>query len=247
VDRKPCIAEENKSELDQLPDVWQPKAGLGNRRERGNRLGHDRSAGHLDLGLHLADGAGLVGAVARDVAGLAALVASLAGGVEWAAVGGGAVTRDVAELAAGIALHRLRLAVASKVVRAAALVACCRTGSADESAPHGSKAAAGDHAASTSPGDRGVRAVASQMANRIAVVAPVAGAGAAQTERRALGLDVSETLAVVALLRFGGAGHRALVRLVVWLLAVVAEPMRRGAGLGMVAKLTALVARPTRN
>jgi hypothetical protein len=67
----------------------------------------------------------------------------------------------VAELAAGITLHRLRLAIASKVVRAAALVACCRTGSADKAAaPYGGKATAGDHATSAEPGGRGVRAVA---------------------------------------------------------------------------------------
>jgi hypothetical protein len=174
VDRKPYIAKKINPNLTDSPMCGSHGRGLGNRRERGNGLGHDGSAGHVDLGLHLADGANLVGAVARDVAGLTALVASLAG-------------------------------------------------------------------------DRGVGAVASQVANRIAVVAPVAGAGAAQAEGRALGLDVSETLAVVALLRLSGAGHGALVRLVVWLLAVVAEPMRRGAGLGMVAKLTTLVARPTRN
>ena len=149
--------------------------GLRNRRQRGPGLGDDGSAGHVDLGLHLADWAGLVGTVAGDVAGLAALVASLTGGVERAAVGGGAVAGDVAELAAGIALHRLRLAITSKVVRAAALVACCRTGSADESAaPYGGKATAGDHAASAGAGDRGVRAVAlrrSSVSNQMAMSA----------------------------------------------------------------------------
>lgn len=59
----------------------------------------------------------------------------------------------------------------------------------------------------------------SQVTDRVAVVAPVAGAGPAQAQRGALGLDVSQTLAVVALLALGGAGHRALVRLVIWLLA----------------------------
>jgi hypothetical protein len=57
------------------------------------------------------------------------------------------------------------------------------------------------------------------MANRIAVVAPVASTSAAQAESRALSLNVAQALAVVALLRLGGAGHGALVRLVVWLLA----------------------------
>jgi hypothetical protein len=107
------------------------------------------------------------------------------------------------------------------------------------------------------------------MANRVAVVAPVvSGCAAAQTQGRALGLDVAETLAVVALLRLGGARHGALVRLMVGLLAclipmsatvpagswgriaervrtVVAEAVRRDTLVGLVAELTALVARAT--
>jgi len=86
------------------------------------------AAAQVDIGQQLA----LLGAVARYVARLAALVARLAGRVEGPAVGGGAVARDVAELAAGIALHRLRLAVASKVVWPAALVARGRTSAAAE-------------------------------------------------------------------------------------------------------------------
>ena len=59
------------------------------------------------------------------------------------------------------------------------------------------------------------------MANTVAVVAPVAEtrSAAVQAEGGALSLDVTETLAVVALLRLGGARHGALVRLVVGLLA----------------------------
>lgn len=64
-----------------------------------------------------------VRAVARDVSGLRALVAHLAGGAQRAAVGGGAVARDVAQLTTGIALHGLSLAVTGKVVGTAALVA----------------------------------------------------------------------------------------------------------------------------
>jgi hypothetical protein len=106
------------------------------------------------------------------------------------------------------------------------------------------------------------------VSDGVAVVAPVAGTGTAQAKCRALGLDVTQALAVVALLALGGARHRALIGLVVRLLAcsgvstwtaarrrrvqwagrtVVAEPMGGGAGLGVVAKLTALVARPTRD
>jgi hypothetical protein len=59
------------------------------------------------------------------------------------------------------------------------------------------------------------------MADAIAVVAPVVetGSAAVQAEGRALSLDVPEPLAVVALLRLGGARHGALVGLVVGLLA----------------------------
>jgi hypothetical protein len=198
----------------------------------------------------------------------------------------------VSELAAGIALHGLRLAVTSKVVRAAALVAGRLAGAADKASPCLAEAAAADGSAPVEAGNRGVGAGAlekkksayvggfslsrtggggthSQVANRVAVVAPVvSGCAAAQTQGRALGLDVAETLAVVALLRLGGARHGALVRLMVGLLAcspmsatvpgrvlwancgegvrtVVAEAVRRDTLVGLVAELTALVARAT--
>lgn len=76
----------------------------------------------VDLGV-----GGLLGAIARDVASLAALVASLASSVQGAAVGGSAIPGDVAELAASIALHGLRLAVTSEMVGATALVASSGT------------------------------------------------------------------------------------------------------------------------
>lgn len=224
--------------------VWGTKDGrLGDRRDGGNRRGRHGLGViiiHVHLGgLNLVIRAGPLGAVTRDVAGLTALVARLAGRVERPTVRGGAVARDVAELAASIALHRLRLAVASEVVRATALVARRRT-RAGESAPPGAEAATTDDPTSADTGNRGVGAVTlkqrqlvpcrihlpmmgrkthSQVAHGIAVVASVAGAGAAQAESRALGLNVPETLAVIALLRLCGARHRALVRFVVRLLA----------------------------
>jgi hypothetical protein len=57
------------------------------------------------------------------VTSLAAAVASLASGVQWAAIGSGAVTGDVTKLAAGVALLGLSLAVTGKVVGSTALVA----------------------------------------------------------------------------------------------------------------------------
>lgn len=72
----------------------------------------------VDLGV-----GGLLGAIARDVASLTALVAGLTSSVQGAAVGGSAIPGDVAELSASIALHGLSLAVTSEVVGATALVA----------------------------------------------------------------------------------------------------------------------------
>lgn len=65
---------------------------------------------------------------------LTAAVASLASGVEGAAVRSGAVARDVAELAAGVALHGLSLAITGEVVGATALVAGSRARAASEAA-----------------------------------------------------------------------------------------------------------------
>lgn len=70
------------------------------------------------------------GAVARNVTGLATLVADLAGLAQRATVGGGAVTGDVTKLAAGIALHGLGLAVAGEVVGTTTLVAHSSAGEA---------------------------------------------------------------------------------------------------------------------
>ena len=63
-------------------------------------------------------------AISADMSSLTAPVARLASLVERSTVRGRAVPGDVSKLAASIALHGLSLAVASKVVRAAALVAC---------------------------------------------------------------------------------------------------------------------------
>ncbi|KAH6962282.1 hypothetical protein BKA56DRAFT_181374 [Ilyonectria sp. MPI-CAGE-AT-0026] len=82
----------------------------------------DDLRGNLAPGVRVGDGV-LLSAVPRDVASLATLVAGLSSSIERTAVGGGAVARDVAQLAAGVALHGLSLAVAGKVVRTTALVA----------------------------------------------------------------------------------------------------------------------------
>jgi hypothetical protein len=189
----------------------------------------------VDLGL---------GALARDVAGLAAAVAGFSSRVERAAVGSGAVAGDVAELAAGIALHGLSLAVARIVIGTSTLVASGWTSTsavaAAESAissTHTAAAAAGAHA--------GVGTSTGKMAGLAASIAASAGGAAAQAQGRAVSLVVSKALAVIALLGLGSARVRAGVGLVSRLLAVVAQALRRRADLGVVADVAALVARTT--
>lgn len=182
------------------------------------------------------------------MASLTALVAGLAGSVQGAAVRSSAIPGDVAELAASIAFHGLCLAVASEVVGATALVACSGTRAvgeasttiaADETATaHGSTAAHTRIA--------GVGASTSQVAGLAAVVASATGGSAAQAESRAVGLDMAQSLAVVALLRLSRARERAAVGLVARLLAVVAKALSRGANLGVVANVATLVASTTR-
>lgn len=108
---------------------------LSNRGNGGNGGSSETRASVVNVQvilLDLAVGVGLVGAVARDVAGLAALVAGLAGSVERAAVRSRAIAGDVAELAASVALHGLSLAVACEMVGSAALVAGSGTSTANE-------------------------------------------------------------------------------------------------------------------
>lgn len=203
------------------------------------------------------------------MAGLTALVASLASGVEGTAVGGGAVAGDVAELAAGVALHGLSLAITGKVVGATALVAGGGTRAAGEAATGEAAVTATAHGGTTAHGTRADRVGAgtlehvstqeygvcsrgaeaqtySKMAGLAAVVAAAAGGVAGEAQSRAVGLDVAKTLAVVALLGLGGARKRAAVGLVAGLLAVVAETLRGGADLGVVADVATLVASTTR-
>lgn len=53
------------------------------------------------------------------------------------------------------------------------------------------------------------------VAELLAVVATTSGTSAADTESRAVSLDMSETLAVIALLGLGSAWERAFARLVI--------------------------------
>lgn len=84
------------------------------------------------------------------------------------------------------------------------------------------------------------------MTGLAAVIAATGSSVAAQAQSRAVGLDVTKTLAVVALLGLSGARKRAAVGLVAGLLAVVAKALRGGADLGVVADVATLVAGTTR-
>lgn len=61
---------------------------------------------------------------------------------------------------------------------------------------------------------RGCRVAYSKVAGLAAVIAATAGTGTAQTEGRAVGLDVAKTLTVVALLGLSSARQRAAIGLV---------------------------------
>jgi len=133
-----------------------PLCRLGNGGNRGNRRrsgGDGRSVVHIDIVVDFTVGV-LLGAVARDVTSLAALIAGLASSVKGTAVGGGAVSGDVAELAASVALHSLGLAITSEVVRTTALVAGGRSGSTGEATSAEAEAATA-HGGTTAHVDAG--------------------------------------------------------------------------------------------
>jgi hypothetical protein len=104
------------------------------------------------------------------------------------------------QLAAGIALHGLSLAVTGKVVGTTALVAGGRARTASEASPSEASETTTGRGNSTSHTSTRVGAVAGQMAGVTAAVASSAGTSSAQAESGAVSLDVSEALAVVALL-----------------------------------------------
>jgi hypothetical protein len=100
--------------------------------DRSHRSLGSRNAANIDFRGNLAVGV-LLGAVARDMAGLTALIASLAGSVQRAAIGSGTVAGNVTEFTTSIALHSLSLAITGIVVGTTTLVACGRTRAASES------------------------------------------------------------------------------------------------------------------
>ena len=149
-------------------------------------------------------------AFARDVASLAAAVAGLSGSVQGSSVRRGAV--------------------ASEMVRSSTLVAgrgACAGVASTESAIAAARAtASSNRAASVGAGAllyvsililSQVRLLSYRKVTRLSArIAASAGGSAAQAQGRAVGLDVSKALAVVALLRLRGARVRAAIGLVAW-------------------------------
>lgn len=149
------------------------------------------------------------------MAGLTASVAGLARSVQGTAIGRGTIPRDVTELAAGVALHGLSLAVSGKVVGTTTFVASGGARPTSKSATEASESASGDRSATAHGGDvRRSRTRSGKVARLTTVVASAVGTSTSQAERGAVGLNVTKTLAVVALLGVSGARQRALVGLV---------------------------------
>jgi len=180
------------------------------------------------------------------VASLATLIAGLAGSVQRSTVGSSAVAGDVAQLAASVALHGLSLAVAGEVVGTAALVAGSRARTASETTTAKATETTTTHWGTAAHGTNRVRAGTSEMAGLATVVATSAGTSATQAKSRAVSLDVTKTLAVIALLGLRRARQRAAVGFVARLLAVVAEALSGGADLGIVTNVATLVASTSR-
>lgn len=158
------------------------------------------------------------------------------------------------QLAACIALHSLRLAISRVMVGTTTLVADSSTVVLD------TVVTASESTTTTSWGNAtsiGSRAVSCEMTDLTASVAATA-IGTTNAQGWAVGLDMTESLTVVALLGFnmstyilllwtslltlGGSWHGALVGLVAWLFAVVAEPLRGSADFGIMAYIATLVA-----
>ena len=175
--------------------------------DRGGRLSRWNTVSvHLSLGTF-----------AGNMAGLTTSVAGFASSVERSAVGRSTIPRDMAygnisgqwndgycihtELSTSIALHGLRLAVPSEVVRATTLVAGSRASSTSKTAPEVSSETTSRSASSTAnSSSTGVGAIASQMSSHSTAVASPACARTAQAQGRAVGLNMTETLAVITLL-----------------------------------------------
>lgn len=157
------------------------------------------------------------------MAGLAALVAGLASSVERAAIWSGTVTADVAELAACEALQGLGLAVSGEVVALTALVAGGWARALESSTWSKASLESATRSENTTANSWWRSAVAGEMALETTGVAAAGGSG--EAKGWAVGLDMSNTRARVALLGLGGAWERAAVGLVAGLLAVVAEAL----------------------
>jgi len=173
------------------------------------------------------------------MAGGSTLVARLAGSVEWTAIRCSAVTGDVAEFTTRITLHCLGLAVSSIVIGSAALVACCSPVCGNAIKSSSATTATASRWSSTHVWSR---TIASQVTDLTARIATTASRTTADAQGRTITLYVANSLTVVALFCLGCARSRALIGLMAWLLAVVAQSFGGCANLRIVAHVSAFVA-----
>lgn len=118
-------------------------------------------------------------AVARDMAGLATLVAGFARSVKGTAIWCSAVTADVAELATCEALQCLSLAIPSKVVALTALVASGWARALEGSTWSKSTLESATRSECAATNSRWCAAVASEMARETTGVATTSGSSKA--------------------------------------------------------------------
>ncbi|KAI1463917.1 uncharacterized protein F4812DRAFT_226819 [Daldinia caldariorum] len=148
------------------------------------------------------------------MASFSALVARLASSVERTTIRCCAVSRDVTKFSTGVAFHGLGLAVPCEVIRSTAFIAGSRPGPTSKTAPAKTTVAATANRGTASDSHTGrVRACSGKMTRLTAVVTAAVTTSTTQAQSRAVGLDVSKPLAVIALLRLGGTRKGALVGL----------------------------------
>lgn len=183
--------------------------------------------------------------ILRDMAWLTTLVAALPSGVQRPSIRCGTVTRNVTQFAARIALHSIGLTVSGIMIWSSAFVASGRTvGCNVESTTSRVSTTTNKSSTSTSHGRGRVRgwAAASKVTHLATRVASATLSTTAQAQGWTVSLDVAKALAMVALLGFSGTRHRALIRLMSGLFAIVAQSLRRRADFGVVTNIATFVA-----
>jgi len=171
-------------------------------------------------------------AITRDMAGFAASVTCLPSSAQRAPIRSLAIPTDMAQLPTGITLHGLRLTITSIMVRATAFIACRRAWVYGKYTPAhksaGISTTGGVSTSSPSNSTHLLRASPCQMSRIPAGVATASNSAASrESQCRAVCLNVSKALAMVALFGFGSSRVRASIGFVSRLLAIVTKALRR--------------------